>query len=109
MIDVVDYGIGNFGSVIRMIEKVGGSAKLISTPEEIMRAEKIILPGVGHFDRGMSQILERGLLEPLRFAGITARLRCPVAVRRSEFRTSRAAGHVTHFGFNIGNLIYAHY
>jgi glutamine amidotransferase len=66
MIDVVDYGIGNFGSVIRMIEKVGGSAKLISTPEEIMRAEKIILPGVGHFDRGMSQILERGLLEPLR-------------------------------------------
>lgn len=66
MIDILDYGLGNFGSVIRMIEKVGGTAKRISTPEEILRANKLILPGVGHFDRGMSQIIERGLLEPLR-------------------------------------------
>lgn len=66
MIDVLDYGIGNFGSVIRMIEKVGGSARRISTPEELLRANKIILPGVGHFDRGMSQIHERGLVEALR-------------------------------------------
>lgn len=66
MIDVLDYGIGNFGSVIRMIEKVGGSARRISTPEDILRANKIILPGVGHFDRGMSQIHERGLVEALR-------------------------------------------
>lgn len=66
VVHVLDYGIGNFGSVIRMIEKAGGSAKRISTPEEILHAEKLILPGVGHFDRGMSQILARGLFEPLR-------------------------------------------
>lgn len=66
MIAVLDYGLGNIGSVIRMIEKVGGLAKRISTPDEILRADKLILPGVGSFDRGMSQILERGLLEPLR-------------------------------------------
>jgi glutamine amidotransferase len=66
IIDVLDYGLGNFGSIIRMIEKVGGSAKRISTPEEILHSKKLILPGVGHFDRGMLQILERGLLEPLR-------------------------------------------
>lgn len=66
MIDVLDYGLGNIGSVIRMIEKVGGLAKRISTPDEILRADKLILPGVGSFDRGMSQILERGLLQPLR-------------------------------------------
>ena len=66
MIDVLDYGLGNFASVIRMIEKVGGSARLISTPEQILRAYKLIIPGVGHFDHGMSQILDRKFLEPLR-------------------------------------------
>lgn len=66
MIAVLDYGLGNFGSVIRMIEKVGGTAKRISTPDEVKRADKLILPGVGHFDRGMSQIAEYGLLESVR-------------------------------------------
>ena len=73
-VHILDYGLGNFGSVIRMIEKVGGSAKRISTPEEILLAEKLILPGVGHFDRGMSQIVERGLLEPLRERVIEQRI-----------------------------------
>ena len=66
MIDVLDYGMGNSGSVIRMIEKVGGSARRISTPEEIMCAHKLIIPGVGHFDSAMQLIVTRGLLEPLR-------------------------------------------
>jgi glutamine amidotransferase len=65
MIDILDYGLGNFSSIIRMIEKAGGKAKCISSREEILCADKLILPGVGHFDRGMSQIIERGLLKPL--------------------------------------------
>lgn len=66
MISILDYGLGNFNSIIRIIEKVGGRAQRISLPQEIIGAEKLILPGVGHFDRGMSQIRERGLLDPLR-------------------------------------------
>jgi glutamine amidotransferase len=64
-VDVLDYGLGNIGSVIRMVEKVGGSAKPIKNPEEIRRSDKIILPGVGHFDHGISQLVERRLLESL--------------------------------------------
>ncbi len=64
-LDILDYGLGNIASVIRMIEKVGGAAKSISTPEEICRSNKLILPGVGHFDRGMSQLAKQYLLEPL--------------------------------------------
>lgn len=45
-----------------MIEKVGGTAIKISTPEEIKYAEKIILPGVGHFDHGMHLLQEKGLV-----------------------------------------------
>jgi imidazole glycerol-phosphate synthase subunit HisH len=74
IIGVLDYGLGNFSSIIRMIEKAGGSAKRISTPKEILKAEKIILPGVGHFDRGMSQIVEGGLLEPLKERVIKQRI-----------------------------------
>jgi glutamine amidotransferase len=64
-VDVLDCGLGNIGSVIRMVEKVGGSAKPITTSEEIRRSDKLILPGVGHFDHGMAQLVERDLLEPL--------------------------------------------
>ena len=66
MIDVLDYGVGNSGSVIRMIEKVGGLARLISTPDDLISSKKLIIPGVGPFDGGMSQIMGRGFLEPLR-------------------------------------------
>jgi hypothetical protein len=43
-VDVLDYGLGNISSVIRMIEKVGGTAKRISTPDEVRQADKLILP-----------------------------------------------------------------
>lgn len=66
MIDILDYGLGNFGSVSRMIEKAGGTARRISTPNEILQSNKIILPGVGHFGRGMSQIIQRNLHDALR-------------------------------------------
>jgi imidazoleglycerol phosphate synthase glutamine amidotransferase subunit HisH len=53
MIGVIDYGLGNTSSVIRMIEKVGGAAKLVSTPEQVGDVNKLILPGVGHFQHGI--------------------------------------------------------
>ena len=67
-ISVVDYGAGNVGSVVRMIERAGGMAHRISTPSEVRAATKLILPGVGAFDHGMSQLQERDLVEPLRDA-----------------------------------------
>jgi glutamine amidotransferase len=65
MICVIDCGLGNINSVIRMINKVGGQARSVSQPEEVLEAEKLILPGVGHFDNGMNRIREGGLYEPL--------------------------------------------
>ncbi len=61
-ISILDYGIGNTGSVFRMIEKVGGTAIKISSLYEIHQAEKIILPGVGHFDHGMHLLQEKELV-----------------------------------------------
>ena len=61
MITVVDYHMGNIGSIANMIAKVGGRAERTADPEKLLRAEKLVLPGVGHFDRGMANLAELGL------------------------------------------------
>jgi glutamine amidotransferase len=65
MISILDYGIGNAKSVIRMIEKVGGNAKAITSPEEVLAADKLIIPGVGAFDHGIEQLQSLNLMAPL--------------------------------------------
>lgn len=64
-IGVLDYGLGNIGSVIRMIEKAGGTASAVIRPEELRRVDKLVIPGVGKFDHGISQIKNRNFLAPL--------------------------------------------
>ena len=66
VIDVIDYGIGNVGSVINMLRHVGAKARLVSTPAEIAAAEVLLLPGVGHFGHAMNILQDRNLVEPLR-------------------------------------------
>ena len=65
MIVIVDYGMGNLGSILNMLKKIGAPAKISSRPEEMEQADKLILPGVGAFDSGMQQIEAKGLLPVL--------------------------------------------
>jgi len=65
MIAIIDYGLGNLGSVLNMFLKVGAQAKIVRAPEEILEAEKLVLPGVGSFDAAMSRISDAGLPEVL--------------------------------------------
>jgi glutamine amidotransferase len=65
-ISIVNYGVANVGSMLNMMRKIGVDAEPISTAEEVARAEKIILPGIGAFDQGMTALMETGLAEPLR-------------------------------------------
>ena len=74
MISVLDYGAGNIGSVIRMFERAGGEAQRISTVEEITESKKLVIPGVGAFDFGMSHLISRGLLPALNSAAIQRRI-----------------------------------
>jgi imidazole glycerol-phosphate synthase subunit HisH len=61
VIVVVDYGMGNVGSIANMLKKVGAKALVSSQPHEVERAEKLILPGVGAFDAAMERINGSGL------------------------------------------------
>ena len=66
MIVIVDYGSGNIGSIRNMFKKVGVKEPVCSgSPEDILAADKLILPGVGSFDNGMKNLREKGLIEIL--------------------------------------------
>lgn len=62
---IIDYNMGNVGSITRMLNKVGAEAKLTSDHEEIERARRIILPGVGAFDAGMRHLTDMRLIDLL--------------------------------------------
>ncbi len=62
MIVIIDYGVGNLGSIANMLKKVRVEVKISSNPDVIMQADKLILPGVGAFDGGMKKLDERGLI-----------------------------------------------
>jgi glutamine amidotransferase len=70
MIVVVDYGMGNLGSIINMFKKIGAIAKVSSDIMEIEAAKKILLPGVGAFDGAMSKISEKNLLQVLNYKAL---------------------------------------
>lgn len=58
---MVDYGVGNLGSILNMLRYLQIVPELVDRPEELPSAERILLPGVGSFDRGVSGLTERGL------------------------------------------------
>lgn len=66
MITIVDYQMGNLRSVQKAFERVGFSATISSDPEEIARAEKVVLPGVGAFRDAIGELRRRDLVSPLR-------------------------------------------
>jgi len=61
VITVVDYGMGNVGSIANMLRKVGAEALISPRAQDIERAGKLILPGVGAFDAAMERINASGL------------------------------------------------
>jgi imidazole glycerol-phosphate synthase subunit HisH len=64
-IAIVDYGVGNVGSIQNMLKKVGARSVLASSPDQILEARKLILPGVGAVDAGMDALRKSGLIDAL--------------------------------------------
>ena len=61
MITIVDYGMGNLGSVFNMFKKIGIASKITSDLDDIKTATKLLLPGVGSFDKAMYRINDSGI------------------------------------------------
>lgn len=62
---IIDYGMGNIGSIRNMLGKAGTQAIISSQVDVIRQAQKLILPGVGAFDEGMKNLEEYNLIDIL--------------------------------------------
>lgn len=65
MITIVNYGMGNLGSVQNMFKYIGVESIITGDLDKIRSAEKLLLPGVGAFDAAMEQINNQNLKEVL--------------------------------------------
>jgi imidazole glycerol-phosphate synthase subunit HisH len=83
-VTIVDYGAGNLRSVENTLDELGVPYRTTNKPEVVRQAEKILLPGVGHFGQMMRAMDELGLREPILeriragvpFLGICIGLQC---------------------------------
>jgi imidazole glycerol-phosphate synthase len=66
MITLLDYGAGNVRSVRNAVEKLGGTLNTVTSPADILSAEKIIFPGVGNFENMIQVLHRKGYMAPLR-------------------------------------------
>ena len=62
---IVDYGMGNIHSIYKKIKYLGGNVLVSSNPEKMLKADKIILSGVGHFSQAMKNLHKLKLIDAL--------------------------------------------
>lgn len=60
-ISIIDYGINNIQSVIQAFNYIGVNTKIITTPNQLMDAKSIVIPGVGAFSEGIKKLKNLGL------------------------------------------------
>ncbi|OQO04024.1 Imidazole glycerol phosphate synthase hisHF [Cryoendolithus antarcticus] len=65
-VHLLDYAAGNIRSLVNAIEKLGWDVEWIRSPDDVPNAEKLILPGVGHFGHCLTQFANAGYVEPVK-------------------------------------------
>jgi len=108
MIAILEYGMGNVGSIVNMLKKVGVAAGTITTAYEIEGAQSLIIPGVGHIDNAIERLESAGLRDALDDAAMR---RCIpilglgwVPATATRFDGETLGLRVPHMGWNVVNL-----
>ncbi|MES2205628.1 MAG: imidazole glycerol phosphate synthase subunit HisH [Pseudomonadota bacterium] len=65
MLTIINYGVGNLGSISNMLSYLGVPHQISGHPHDIATAERLLLPGVGAFDYGMQKLKDSGLIAVL--------------------------------------------
>lgn len=65
LIVIVDYGMGNLHSIKKKLDRLNAAVQISSKPADMLACDKIILPGIGHFQKAMNNIHSLGLLDAL--------------------------------------------
>ncbi|MGZ3774644.1 MAG: imidazole glycerol phosphate synthase subunit HisH [Bdellovibrio sp.] len=65
-VTIIDYGVGNLLNVVRAFKAIGVDAEIISDPTYIKTADRVVLPGVGAFADGISELKKRGFIDEIK-------------------------------------------
>ncbi len=65
MITIINYGVGNINAFLNVYKRVNFPVKIAKNLQDLKDAKKLILPGVGHFDHAMSELIKSGMREKL--------------------------------------------
>ena len=65
-VTILDYGVGNLGSIGNMFRRLGVSVEFARRAEDVLAAKRLVVPGVGAFDHGMESLLRLGLVDVIR-------------------------------------------
>lgn len=65
MIGIINYGFGNIFSINKSLTSLGAEVLIIEKPEDLVKVDKFILPGVGHASEAMAKLKDLGFMEPL--------------------------------------------
>lgn len=63
---IVDHGVGNIRSLVKLFESIDTPVDVVDAPEGIAGASRLVLPGVGHFSAAAGELKRRGLTDALR-------------------------------------------
>lgn len=104
-IAVIDYGMGNRRSVEKALSHVGADAVVTGSSQELVRADALVLPGVGAYPKGMSNLRERGLDQLLRESALTGTPVLGICLgMQLLFDSSTEMGMCTGLGLIPGNV-----
>lgn len=103
MIAIVDYGVGNLRSVQKALEKVGANAQITQDIELILKADKIVLPGVGAIKPAKEKLEALNLINPLKEVVANKKPFLGICVGfQLLFETSEEGKNATGLGFIKG-------
>ncbi|MEP6726823.1 MAG: imidazole glycerol phosphate synthase subunit HisH [Bacteroidota bacterium] len=74
MVSIIDYGVGNLTSILNMFKKAGAEVLITGSESDILKASKILLPGMGHFDNCMEKLNASGLRGALEQKAVTEKI-----------------------------------
>jgi glutamine amidotransferase len=106
MIVVVDYGVNNLKSVVRALAAGGHTAMLTTDPDEVRRADHVLMPGVGHFGQASRTLETTGLGAAVREAAASGRAVMGICLGlQLFFTTSAEAPEARGLGILPGNVV----
>ena len=66
MLTIVDYGVGNLFNIQKAFQSLGSDVRISNNPEEILNSDRLLLPGVGSYEAGITALKENGIDEVVR-------------------------------------------